>query len=147
MSACDPKQPPSCLRSIGEMTNRNLAIILFASLLMVSGCDSPQRVIQYDLSADGIPRGVDEALVRLREIISPQAQASFQRCAQAGTTESCRDFGVQFELPLLRQISNDWMRPTDSPLANSYRQSGLDNPEVMAAALVREFVESLQETG
>ena len=148
-SPTDPKQPLSCLRSIGVMGSRNLTKILFASLLMVSGCHQQEAIIQYELldelSADGIPKGVDEAVDRLRQVIPPQAQASFRRCAQARTTESCRKFGARFELPLLRQISNEWMRPADSPLASTYRKSGTENPEIMASSLVREYLQSLQQ--
>ena len=131
------------------MGKENTTILPIAALLGLFGCAESGSQFQYKLMGEmgpaNTPQSVSEAIHRLHQLVPPEARAAFLRCEKDYSNEYCRDFGLHFEISFRRHIGNAWMRPKDSPLANAYRESGISNPELMAYALVQEYVESLHD--
>jgi hypothetical protein len=118
-------------------------------LLSFGRCGTIDPLYEYEfheeISSESIPNDVDEAISLMHQLLPHDANTIFVMCEGNGDESLCRDFFVNFEERLRRDISNEWMRPNNSPLADAYRSLQIENPEEMAYALIADYVEHLQD--
>ena len=125
------------------------ALVACLSFCMMVACTDKEVSFEYKLegtlSSDDTPSSTYDALERLKHLVSTEDKVNLLRCDEPPFDESCRYFRVQFRLRLERHVSNDWLRPEDSPLRGHFIQNGITDPEKMSVKLVAEFVDSLDE--
>jgi hypothetical protein len=115
------------------------------------GCAERLDPSKYELvgliSRESIPADEDEAIEKMHLTFSAALNADLVRCdgIPQDKFEFCRDFSTHVRDPLRRLISNEWMRPRNSPLAAAYSSREFDNPEVMSYGLMAAYVEHLRE--
>jgi hypothetical protein len=120
--------------------------VLLVSL--ATGCDERFVVEDYglrgSLSSESIPTQVSEALERIYEIVPDATNDALLRCETGPMDEFCLEFSTRVRDKLRRQISNEWMRSENSPLADAYILEGISNPEVMSYALLDNYVQYIK---
>jgi len=132
-------------------TSEYLPLLAAALVLATAGCEEHLDPSKYGLrdsiSSEAIPVDEDAAIDRMQLAFSEALNADLLRCdgIPQEEFEFCRDFSIQIRTPLRMLISNEWMRPANSPLAVAYSSQGVDNPEVMSYRLLAAYVQHLRD--
>ncbi len=126
------------------------ALFFAVTLSSLAGCERHLSEGDYELresmSSEDIPTSVDKAVERMDQLFPEATNDALLRCESGTPDDFCREFTVRIRLSLTRQISNEWMRPEKSPLADAYSRKGITNPEEMSYSLVAAYVEYLKST-
>ena len=132
-----------------HLLKKSLAILVLPlGLAACAGDDShmSDSELASRISSDDIPATVEQGIQVLDELLSDEIIRKLVLCDRQPREDSCREFIINFRLPLMRHISNEWIRPSDSVLRSQMNQDGLTDPEVMVARIMRLYVQSHETT-
>jgi len=123
--------------------------IVVASLMLFASCEEQFEAEDYwpqgTISSDSIPADVGDAVERMHRLFPDVTKQALLRCGNPRPIDNfCRDFLNQVRVPLQRLLSNEWVRPANSPLKDVYADIGITSPEGVSSALLFTYVEYLE---
>lgn len=133
------------MRILWTNTNGTLFIVV-CLLAALGGCEwgrqnKPEYAVAENFLNFDIPVDEDEAIALLDQYLSDQVKRELVQCeAITYDSEVCRNFARVFKRRLRRALSNEWMRPAGSPIAEMYRLKKITNPELMVDELLNAYV-------
>lgn len=145
------RSPATRLLQGSEMriVKRLLAIVVLP--LGLAACDGGEsQMLESEftsrISSNDIPASVEQGIEVLGELLSDETNRRLVLCNRKPIGDSCRDFSINFRIPLQRRISNEWIRPSGSAMRAQMNQDGLADPEEMVSKFMRLYIRSLEAT-